>query len=145
MSENTRKFVAASLRVLPHALRRDVRGRVSGRWMNSRRVRSYQRDGPFVARGRGAARSCLLFQLSLLSPDWPVGKLRTTSSACFFLLPSRPSIHLRAKVRPVTTEGAWLTVYRRVCLTLHASRIRNYFVQGSRVVCTASKGTGLDV
>jgi len=67
------KFLAASLRILPHALQR---ARPCFRCVNEvtpmRRVRSCQWDEPFVARERGAARpmSRLLFQRSLLSPDY---------------------------------------------------------------------------
>ena len=91
-SGNTQKFLAASLPVLPFPPIRRMRPRfrslneVTPTW----RVRGCQRDGPFVARKRGASRSRCTFCSSIfIKSGLPVRKLRATSSATRMLLFSR--------------------------------------------------------
>jgi len=103
------------------------------------RVRSCQRDGPFVARKRGVSRSrdVPFVPASLLSPDyrWENCARRPPRPACFFFpdFNSSPSC-IHAKMWPVTTGGAWLTAHGDECLTLRAPWFHNYFVRENRTV-----------
>lgn len=106
--ESTRKFLAASLRVLPHTLR----GRVSGRWIKSRCCEGCgvcQRNGPFVARERGAAPTAFCFSVFIKS-ELSVGKLCARRPLRVFL-PSR----LQFTTEPYPCKGA--TGYNRGSMT----------------------------